>query len=101
MAKRFDGRSIIVTGGASGIGRATALAFAAEGGLVTIADLDDDRGAAVVAEIQGAGGTACYVRTDATDEAAVAHLIEAAGAAHGPVRHGFHNVGLSRGAGVG
>lgn len=100
MAKRFEGRSIVVTGGASGIGRAAALAFATEGGLVTIADLDAERGAAVVAEIGGAGGTARFVRTDATDEAAVMHLIEAAGAAHGPVRHAFNNVGLSRGAGL-
>ena len=100
MAKRFEGRSIVVTGGASGIGRATALAFASEGGLVTIADLDSDGAAAAIAEIEGAGGVARYVPTDAVDEAAVIRLIEAASAAHGPVRHAFNNVGLSRGIGL-
>src|SRR5579859_2475716 len=95
-AQRFAGRSILVTGGASGIGRATALAFAAEGGKVTIGDLDAEGGAAVVAEIAAAGGTARYLRTDAADEADVAALVEQACAAHGPVRHAFNNVGLSR-----
>jgi NAD(P)-dependent dehydrogenase (short-subunit alcohol dehydrogenase family) len=95
-SRRFADRSILVTGGASGIGRAAALAFAAEGGLVTIGDLDADHGAAVVAEIEAAGGTAQFRRTDATDEAAVAALIEQAGTAHGPLRHAFNNVGLSR-----
>ena len=55
-AQRFTDRSIVVTGGASGIGQATAIAFAREGGRVTIADLDEARGAAVVEEIRAAGG---------------------------------------------
>jgi len=97
MTKRFADRSILITGGASGIGHATALAFAREGGKVTIADLDATRGAAVVREIESAGGTALFVRTDATSEADVAALVEKAGQAHGPVRHAFNNVGLSRG----
>lgn len=95
-AQRFTDRSIVVTGGASGIGQATAIAFAREGGRVTIADLDEARGGAVVDEIRAAGGTAQFVRTDATDEDQVAALIAQAGAAHGPVRHAFNNVGLSR-----
>jgi NAD(P)-dependent dehydrogenase (short-subunit alcohol dehydrogenase family) len=95
-AQRFTDRSIVVTGGASGIGQATAIAFAREGGRVTIADLDEARGAAVAEEIRAAGGTAQFVRIDATDEGQVADLIARAGAAHGPVRHAFNNVGLSR-----
>ena len=95
-AQRFAGRSILVTGGASGIGRAAALAFAAEGGRVMIGDLDAEGGAAVVAEIAAAGGTARFLRTNAAEEADVAALVEAAGAAHGPLRHAFNNVGLSR-----
>jgi NAD(P)-dependent dehydrogenase (short-subunit alcohol dehydrogenase family) len=94
-AQRFTDRSIVVTGGASGIGQATAIAFAREGGRVTIADLDEARGAAVAEEIRAAGGTAQF-RIDATDEGQVADLIARAGAAHGPVRHAFNNVGLSR-----
>lgn len=94
--RRFEGRSIVVTGGGSGIGRAAAEAFAREGGRVTIGDLDADRAAEAVAAILAEGGTAEFVRTDATDEADVCALLAAATAAHGPVRHAFNNVGLSR-----
>lgn len=95
-SRRFEKRSIIVTGGGSGIGEATARAFAAEGGCVTIAELDETRGAAVRDAIVADGGAAQFVATDATDEASVKAMIEAACAAFGPVRHAFNNVGFSR-----
>ena len=53
---RFEGRVALVSGGASGIGKATAKRIASEGGSVVIADLQDDAGRAVVEEIEGAGG---------------------------------------------
>ena len=87
---------MIVTGAGSGIGEATARAFAAEGGLVTLAELDVAKGEAACAAIRAAGGTAQFVRTDATDEASVRAMIETACVAHGPVRHAFNNVGMSR-----
>jgi len=65
---RFEGRVALVTGGASGIGKATAKRIAAEGGSVVIADVQDDLGTAVVAEIEASGGTATYVHLDVTDE---------------------------------
>jgi NAD(P)-dependent dehydrogenase (short-subunit alcohol dehydrogenase family) len=65
---RFEGRVAVVTGGASGIGKATATRIAAEGGSVVIADLQDEAGAAVVAEIEQNGGKAAYVHLDVTDE---------------------------------
>ncbi len=65
---RFDGRVAIVTGGASGIGNATATRIAAEGGSVVIADIQHEAGAEVAAEIERSGGTAAYVRLDVTDE---------------------------------
>lgn len=65
---RFDGRVALVTGGASGIGKATATRIASEGGSVVIADVQDDAGAAVVAEIEQSGGAAAFVHLDVTDE---------------------------------
>ncbi len=65
---RFDGRVALVTGGASGIGRATATRIAAEGGSVVIADVQDEAGAAVAAEIDQGGGAAAFVHLDVTDE---------------------------------
>jgi NAD(P)-dependent dehydrogenase (short-subunit alcohol dehydrogenase family) len=94
--RRFEGRSVIVTGAGSGIGEATARAFAAEGALVAIAELDGDKGRAVCDAIVAEGGTARFVETDATDEASVRAMVEAACAAHGPVRHAFNNVGAAK-----
>lgn len=94
--KRFQGRSVVVTGGASGIGEATARAFAEEGAFVTIADLDEARGTKLCEAIQAKGGRAQFIMTDATDEASVRAMIETACAEHGPVRHAFNNVGAAR-----
>lgn len=99
-ARRFTGRPVLITGGASGIGRATALAFAREGALVTIGDLDADGGAELVALIRTAGGVAQFQHTDATSEADIIALVAASVAAHGPLAHAFNNVGLSRPGGI-
>lgn len=94
--RRFEGRSVVVTGAASGIGEAAARAFAAEGALVALADRDTERGEAVCDAIAADGGTARFIYTDGTDEASVKAMIEAACAAHGPVAHAFNNIGAAR-----
>ena len=97
---RFRDKSIIVTGAGSGIGRAAALLFAAEGGAVVAADVTD--GAEETARLIGqAGGTARAVRMDAGSEPDVVRAVELAVAEHGGLDVMFANAGVSGGmAGV-
>lgn len=75
FAAPVERRVAIVTGGARGIGRATALRMAEAGRDVVIADLQDEHGASAVAEIEALGQMACYIPTDVTDEAAVHEMV--------------------------
>jgi meso-butanediol dehydrogenase / (S,S)-butanediol dehydrogenase / diacetyl reductase len=62
--RRLDGKVAIITGGSSGIGAATVQRFAAEGAAVVCADLDDEGGERIVAEVVAGGGSALYRHTD-------------------------------------
>ncbi|WP_290811025.1 SDR family NAD(P)-dependent oxidoreductase [Halovivax sp.] len=64
---RLEDKTAVVTGAASGIGRATAERFAREGARVIVTDVDDDGGEAVVDEIESAGGEAGFRKLDVTD----------------------------------
>jgi NAD(P)-dependent dehydrogenase (short-subunit alcohol dehydrogenase family) len=75
---RFDGRVVLITGGGSGIGRAMAHRFAAEGAAVVIDELNQDRGEATASSIREAGGDALFVSADVSREEEVAHLVERA-----------------------
>ena len=75
---RFGGRTAVVTGAGSGIGRAVALGIAQEGGGVVIGDLSADRAKTVAEEIASAGGNALPVEVDVADTAAVRAMVEAA-----------------------
>jgi NAD(P)-dependent dehydrogenase (short-subunit alcohol dehydrogenase family) len=83
---RLDGKTAIVTGGASGIGRASALAFAHEGAKVAILDLAGDAGRRAEAEIAAAGGQALFVAADVTSEESVASAFATAETRFGPAR---------------
>jgi NAD(P)-dependent dehydrogenase (short-subunit alcohol dehydrogenase family) len=76
---RFANKVALVTGGSSGIGRATALAFAREGASVVIASRGEERGAAVVAELRALGGQAEFIRADVSEArditAVVSHTV--------------------------
>jgi len=67
---KVEGKVAIVTGGASGIGRACAIRLAAEGASVAVTDIQDDPGTQLVAEIEQTGGSAVYLHHDVTKEAA-------------------------------
>jgi NAD(P)-dependent dehydrogenase (short-subunit alcohol dehydrogenase family) len=73
----FEDKTVIVTGGSVGIGRATALAFAREGAAVAVADKDLGAGEQVAAEAKRGGGKAMAIRTDVRREAEVKALVEA------------------------
>ena len=66
---RFEGKVAIITGGASGIGKATAERLASEGAAVVIADVDQAKGQAACREVEQAGGKAVHIPTDVTSAA--------------------------------
>jgi NAD(P)-dependent dehydrogenase (short-subunit alcohol dehydrogenase family) len=68
MSGRFEGKVVLITGGASGIGRASAVRFAAEGAAVVVADINADGGRGVCQGIEAAGGRALYLSADVTQE---------------------------------
>ncbi|MFI8535698.1 SDR family NAD(P)-dependent oxidoreductase [Streptomyces aquilus] len=94
MATGLDGRSVIVTGAGSGIGRAAALAFAAEGSKVVVADLNAETAAKVVSEIEEAGGTAVAVTGDLSEQAVVDRVTSTAMERFGGVDVLVNNAGI-------
>lgn len=93
MAK-FDGLSIVITGASSGIGKATALAFARRGASLTLASRDAKKLAAVAAECEREGGQAQYAETDVTDARAMQGVVRAAVKRFGKVDVWVNNAGV-------
>lgn len=89
----FDGKIALVTGGATGIGRAAALAFARRGALVVMAGRRKAEGAKAVADVAAIGGTARFVATDVTRPDDLAALHRTIIADHGRLDVAFNNAG--------
>jgi NAD(P)-dependent dehydrogenase (short-subunit alcohol dehydrogenase family) len=94
MSGRFEGKSVIVTGGAGGIGRAACLGFAAEGGRVLVADMDVVEGERTAALVREAGGRALFRQVDVSRSEDCAEMVEAAVSAHGGLDVAFNNAGI-------
>ncbi|OBA94102.1 oxidoreductase [Mycobacteriaceae bacterium 1482268.1] len=94
MRATLDGKSAIVTGAGSGVGRASALRFAQEGARVIVADIDLDHAKETVSFVEAAGGTAVPVGVDVADEAQVRGMIAAAVDWFGRLDICFNNVGI-------
>jgi len=95
MAGILDGKVALVTGGASGIGRATAVVMAREGALVAVADRAEENAAGTVALINAAGGQAIAVGGDVTREADVVAMVARTVAAFGRIDCAFNNAGIA------
>lgn len=90
LTQRLKGKVAVITGGASGIGLATARRFAAEGATVVIGDMNPETGEAAAAEVGG-----LFVKVNVTDEAEVNTLFDTAQATYGSLDIAFNNAGIS------
>src|SRR5438094_1433763 len=92
--KEFEGKVALVTGGGSGIGRATALAFARHGARVVIGNRNVQRGEETVSMIRAANGTASFRRTDVLVAADIEALVKHAVSEYGGLDLVFNNAGI-------
>jgi NAD(P)-dependent dehydrogenase (short-subunit alcohol dehydrogenase family) len=94
MGDRMTGKVVVVTGAASGIGRATALALTREGAKLSLSDVDESGGAKTLETVKGAGAEAIFMRTDVTDEAQVAAMVAQTVDRFGRLDAAFNNAGI-------
>ncbi len=92
--KNFEAKVAIVTGGTSGIGEATALAFAQAGAKVVVAGRREKEGEAVISRIKRSGGEASFIKTDVSKEAEVKSLVEKTLSRYGYLHFAFNNAGV-------
>ncbi len=94
MPGRFDGKTLIVTGGGGGIGRAVATRFASEGARVALVDVDDAGLKASVAAVEGAGGAALAIRADVTQAVEVQRYVRLTRERFGAIDFFHNNAGV-------
>ena len=92
---RLAGKSAVITGASTGIGRACALRFAREGASIVLADLNEEAGASLAREITGDGGTAAFIRTDVASRADNERAIDRCVELHGGIDILFCNAGIT------
>ncbi|MHB8384763.1 MAG: SDR family NAD(P)-dependent oxidoreductase [Candidatus Binataceae bacterium] len=92
---KLNGKVAVITGAASGMGRATALLFAKEGASVVLTDLNSQGGETAVAECAAAGGRAVFQRTDVTSEPDIAAAVDRAVREYGRLDIMYNNAGVA------
>lgn len=100
MAGTLAGKVALVTGGSTGIGKATSLVFAREGAMVVVADINVDGGEDTARLIQDSGGKAIFVESDVSREADVEALVSKAVETYGRLDCAFNNAGISGNVGA-
>jgi NAD(P)-dependent dehydrogenase (short-subunit alcohol dehydrogenase family) len=95
MPKRFNNRVVLITGGGSGIGHATALTFAKEGAKVVVADVVDSRGKETVKMINDTGREAVFIKTDVSKPTDVENMVKMAVETYGRIDILFNNAGIA------
>ena len=95
MAGRLEGKISLITGGGSGIGKASALAFAREGSKVVVADINVDGGEETVRIIQDTGGEATFVRADVSKASDVTAMVSHAVHTYNRLDCAFNNAGVA------
>jgi NAD(P)-dependent dehydrogenase (short-subunit alcohol dehydrogenase family) len=96
MSTDFSGKTVLVTGGGYGIGRAASLEFSSRGAGVVVADLDEERGNESVHLIKKTGRDAIFVKTDVSKEEDVRVLVEKAIEKFGRLDCAFNNAGIHK-----
>jgi NAD(P)-dependent dehydrogenase (short-subunit alcohol dehydrogenase family) len=94
--KQFENKVAIVTGGSSGIGKATAVELASQGATIVIANRNEETGLKTVKEITDSGGNATFIRTDVSKEIEVKNLVEQTILAYGRLDLAFNNAGVEQ-----
>ena len=97
---KIDGKVAVITGAASGMGRATALRFAKEGASIVLADLNSQGGETAVAECAAAGAHAVFQRVDVTSEADIKSAVDRAMKEYGRLDIMFNNAGIAGAVGA-
>ncbi len=95
MPKRFNNKVVLITGGGSGIGHATALTFAKEGAKVVVADVVDSRGKETVKMINDTGREAVFIKTDVSKPTDVENMVKMAVETYGRIDILFNNAGIA------
>lgn len=95
MNRRFAGKSVLITGAGSGIGRAAAVAFAGEGARVVVCDVNDVEGEATVATLRKSGAEAEFVHADVSRASDCAAMVDRALSRFGRLDVAFNNAGIN------